>query len=99
MEKASEDGEVSMELATYRRRMSCMLRQAMVCSKDTDVVFEMGDGSRVVGAHCGMLCSASSYFKGMFEIGMVEDQNGIVRVPGWVGLGTLKGLLEWIYLG
>ena len=76
-----------------------MLEQALCRSKPTDVVFEMGDGRRDVGAHSGMLCSASAYFKGMFESGMSEEQEGVVRVPWWVGVGTLRGLLEWMYLG
>ena len=99
MAKRAMEGEVSRELATYRRRMGRMLEGALCRGKQTDVVFEMGDGRRVVGAHRAVLCSASAYFKGMFESGMSEDQEGVVRVPAWVGLGTLRGLLEWIYLG
>ena len=99
MAEQAKEGEVSRELATYRRRMGRMLEQALCRGKPTDVVFVMGDGRRDVGAHSGMLCSASAYFKGMFESGMSEEQEGVVRVPWWVGVGTLRGLLEWMYLG
>jgi hypothetical protein len=93
MEKRLGDDEAG-------RRTAGMLRQALSCSsKHTNVVFELGDGSQSVGAHSGVLCSASQVFEVMLESGMLEAQEGVIQVPAWVGSESLKGLLEWMYLG
>ena len=99
MAKGLREGEVSRELATHRKRMGKMLEQALRRSTHTDVVLKTGDGRCVVGAHSGMLSSASEYFEGMFESGMKEEKEGVVNVPGWATAGSVRGLLEWMYLG
>lgn len=99
MAKGLQDAEVSRELATLRKRMDRMLEQALRQSTHTDIVLKLGDGQCVVGAHSGMLSSASEYFEGMFESGMKEEKEGVVNVPGWATAGSVRGLLEWMYLG
>jgi len=34
----------------------------------------------------------------MFEVGMKEDEEGVVKMPG-VGSSSVRALLEWVYLG
>jgi hypothetical protein len=63
-----------------------------------DVRFELDDGTRLVGGHRSMLCCASKEFKAMFQKGMKEEEEGVVRMRG-VGACAVKGLLEWAYLG
>jgi hypothetical protein len=66
---------------------------------DTDVVFLCGDGEGRVCGHRRMLCAASETFAGMFRCGMVEEQEGKIRMPPGIGTAALRGLLEWVYLG
>jgi hypothetical protein len=90
--------EASGELRGLRRQADGMLEQALSCSRHADVRFELDDGTKLVGAHQSMLRSASKEFKAMFEIGMKEEVEGVVRMRG-VGASAVKGLLEWVYLG
>jgi hypothetical protein len=80
-------------------RCERMLEQALSGSEDADVqfVFEGGVGS--VRGHRGMLCAGSKEYCGMFESGMVEEQEGKVAVPPCVGVQSFRGFLEWVYLG
>ena len=77
-----------------------MLGQALSGSDDADVqfMFEGGQPTGVRG-HRGMLCAGSEEYAGMFRSGMAEAQEGKIRVPPGVGVGALRGLLEWVYLG
>ena len=90
--------EVSRELRGLLRQGDGMLEQALSCSRHADVRFELDDGTRLVGGHRSMLGCGSKEFKRMFEIGMKEDVEGVVRMRG-VGACAVKGLLEWVYLG
>ena len=77
-----------------------MLGQALSGSDDADVqfVFEGGQATGVRG-HRGMLCAGSEEYAGMFRSGMAEAQEGKICLPPGVGVGALRGLLEWVYLG
>ena len=77
-----------------------MLGHALSGSEDdTDVDFVCGDGQGKVCGHRGMLCAGSEAFAGMFRSGMVEEQEGQIRVPPGIGTAALRGYLEWAYLG
>ena len=77
-----------------------MLGHALSGSEDdTDVDFVCGDGQGKVCGHRGMLCAGSEAFAGMFRSGMVEEQEGQIRVPPGIGTAALRGFLEWAYLG
>ena len=82
-------------------RCTKMLQQALEGSDDADVDFLFGGGSQVVGlrGHRGMLCAGSEEYAGLFRSGMVEAQEGKIRVPPCVGAESFRGFLEWLYLG
>ena len=82
-------------------RCTKMLQQAMEGSDDADVDFLFGGGSLVAGlqGHQGMLCAGSEEYAGLFRSGMVEAQEGKIRVPPCVGAESFRGFLEWLYLG
>ena len=73
------------------------LRQALSCSRETDVRIVVDDGA-MIGGHRAVLCLSCEGFRAMFESGMKEDEEGVVRMPG-VGISAVKALLEWVYLG
>ena len=73
------------------------LRQALSCSRETDVRIVVDDGA-MIGGHRSVLCLSCEGFRAMFESGMKEDEEGVVRMAG-VGSSAVKGLLEWVYLG
>jgi hypothetical protein len=73
------------------------LRQALSCSRETDVRIVVDDGA-MIGGHRSVLCLSCEGFRAMFESGMKEDEEGVVRMPG-VGISAVKALLEWVYLG
>jgi hypothetical protein len=82
------------------KRCSTMLQQALSAdAKETDVslVFE-GDGE-MLRAHRGMLCAASREFRSMFNSGMIEEKEGIVRMPPGISVASVRAFLEWVYLG
>ena len=74
-----------------------MLLQALSCSRETDVRIVVDDGA-MIGGHRAVLCLSCDGFRAMFESGMKEDEEGVVRMAG-VGSSAVKGLLEWVYLG
>ena len=82
-------------------RCTKMLQQALEGSDDADVDFLFGGGSLVAGlqGHQGMLCAGSEEYAGLFRSGMVEAQEGKIRVPPCVGAESFRGFLEWLYLG
>ena len=63
-----------------------------------DFVFDNGLIVDVKG-HRGMLCAGSEEYAGLFRSGMVEAQEGKIRVPPCVGAESFRGFLEWLYLG
>ena len=74
-----------------------MLLQALSCSRETDVRIVVDDGA-MIGGHRAVLCLSCEGFRAMFESGMREDEEGVVRMAG-VGISAVKALLEWVYLG
>ena len=74
-----------------------MLLQALSCSRETDVRIVVDDGA-MIGGHRAVLCLSCEGFRAMFESGMREDEEGVVRMAG-VGISAVKALLEWLYLG
>ena len=74
-----------------------LLQQALQRTKETDMVFSLDDAT-MIGGHKGVLCLKSRVFRAMFEVGMKEDEEGVVKMPG-VGSSTVRALLEWVYLG
>lgn len=82
----------------YLMRMARgQLDQALSCDRTTDMRFELDDGV-TVGGHKSVLSLASEGFRAMFESGMIEETEGVVRVPG-AKVSALTALLEWVYLG
>jgi len=81
-------------------RCTRMLQQALEGSDDADVdfVFDSGQMGAVKG-HRGMLCAGSEEYAGLFRSGMVEAQEGKIRVPPVIGVASFRGFLEWLYLG
>jgi hypothetical protein len=61
-------------------------------------VFELDDGTQIVGGYRHILSSVSEQFERMFKSGMREEHKGVVRVHGF-GASAVKGFLEWVYLG
>ena len=81
-------------------RCTRMLQQALEGSDDADVDFVFGSGQiGVVKGHRGMLCAGSEEYAGLFRSGMVEAQEGKIRVPPVIGVASFRGVLEWLYLG
>ena len=81
-------------------RCTRMLQQALEGSDDADVDFVFGSGQMgVVKGHRGMLCAGSEEYAGLFRSGMVEAQEGKIRVPPVIGVASFRGFLEWLYLG
>ena len=81
-------------------RCTRMLQQALEGSDDADVDFVFGHGQMgVVKGHRGMLCAGSEEYAGLFRSGMVEAQEGKIRVPPVIGVASFRGFLEWLYLG
>ena len=71
---------------------------AVSSGKHPDVVFELDDGTKIVGGYKEILSTASEEFHCMFHSGMREEHDGVVRVHG-IGASAVKGFLEWVYLG
>ena len=81
-------------------RCTRMLQQALSGSDDADVDFVFDGGQMgVVKGHRGMLCAGSEEYAGLFRSGMVEAQEGKIRVPPVIGVASFRGFLEWLYLG
>jgi len=81
-------------------RCTRMLQQALEGSDDADVDFVFDNGQiGVVKGHRGMLCAGSEEYAGLFRSGMVEAQEGKIRVPPVIGVASFRGFLEWLYLG
>ena len=81
-------------------RCTRMLQQALEGSDDADVDFVFDNGQMgVVKGHRGMLCAGSEEYAGLFRSGMVEAQEGKIRVPPVIGVASFRGFLEWLYLG
>jgi hypothetical protein len=81
-------------------RCTKMLQQALSGSDDADVDFVFDSGQiGVVKGHRGMLCAGSEEYGGLFRSGMVEAQEGKIRVPPVIGVASFRGFLEWLYLG
>jgi hypothetical protein len=81
-------------------RCTRMLQQALSGSDDADVDFVFDGGQMgVVKGHRGMLCAGSEEYAAMFRSGMVEAQEGKIRVPPGIGTDSFRGFLEWLYLG
>ena len=81
-------------------RCTRMLQQALSGSDDADVDFVFDSGQMgVVKGHRGMLCAGSEEYAGLFRSGMVEAQEGKIRVPPVIGVASFRGFLEWLYLG
>jgi hypothetical protein len=81
-------------------RCTRMLQQALEGSDDADVDFVFDSGQMgVVKGHRGMLCAGSEEYSGLFRSGMVEAQEGKIRVPPVIGVASFRGFLEWLYLG
>ena len=81
-------------------RCTKMLQQALSGSDDADVDFVFDSGQMgVVKGHRGMLCAGSEEYAGLFRSGMVEAQEGKIRVPPVIGVASFRGFLEWLYLG
>ena len=81
-------------------RCTRMLQQALEGSDDADVDFVFDSGQiGVVKGHRGMLCAGSEEYAGLFRSGMVEAQEGKIRVPPVIGVASFRGFLEWLYLG
>jgi hypothetical protein len=99
IDKVDVQGErVRGDLRALQRRGAAMLEEAVSRGRHADVVFELDDGTKLVGGHRAVLCCASKEFDRMFGIGMKEEKEGIVRMRG-VGAPAVKALLEWVYLG
>ena len=94
------EGENSMLREGSDARCTRMLQQALEGSDDADVdfVFDSGQMGAVKG-HRGMLCAGSEEYAGLFRSGMVEAQEGKIRVPPVIGVASFRGFLEWLYLG
>ena len=94
------EAEIRMLRAGPDARCTGILRQALSGSEDADVdfVFDNGQIGGVKG-HRGMLCAGSEEYAGLFRSGMVEAQEGKIRVPPCVGAESFRGFLEWLYLG
>lgn len=81
-------------------RCTRMLQQALSGSDDADVDFVFDSGQMgVVKGHRGMLCAGSEEYAGLFRSGMLEAQEGKIRVPPGIGTESFRGFLEWLYLG
>ena len=81
-------------------RCTRMLQQALEGSDDADVDFVFDSGQvGVVKGHRGMLCAGSEEYAGLFRSGMLEAQEGKIRVPPVIGVASFRGFLEWLYLG
>ena len=98
MPENAEEGKVEGDIGALRRRGAAMLEEALSCGRHADMVFELDDGTRLIGGHRAVLCCASKEFEGMFGSGMKEEDKGVVRMRGVCASGV-KGLLEWVYLG
>jgi hypothetical protein len=96
--KGQEEGKVRGDVRELRRRGAAMLEEALSCGRHADVVFELDDGTKLIGGHRAVMCSASKEFDRMFGSGMKEEKEGVVRMRS-VGAAAVKGLLEWVYLG
>lgn len=97
--------DLEAEIRTLRAgsdaRCKRMLQQALSGSEDADVEFVFAGGSHggIVRGHRGMLCAGSEEYGALFRSGMVEAQEGKIRVPPCVGMVSFRGFLEWLYLG
>ena len=81
-------------------RCTRMLQQALDGSDDADVDFVFDNGQMgAVKGHRGMLCAGSEEYAGLFRSGMLEAQEGKIRVPPVIGVASFRGFLEWLYLG
>ena len=80
-------------------RCTRMLQQALEGTDDADVDFVFDSGQTgVMKGHRGMLCAGSEEYAGLFRSGMVEAQEGKIRVPPVIGVASFRGFLEWLYL-
>jgi hypothetical protein len=80
------------ETEALRRRGEALLEEALTCGTHTDVLFELDDGSKLIGGHRAHLCVALPGMQGMLE------EDSVVRMRGFHA-AAVKGLLEWVYLG
>ena len=46
-----------------------------------------------------MLAAVCEEYAGLFRSGMVEEREGVVRVPPGISVESFRGFLEWLYLG
>jgi hypothetical protein len=99
--KGKEEAEVRGDARELRRPGgAAMLEEALCChvGKHVDVLFELDDGTKLIGGHKVVMRAASKEFEAMFRSGMKEEEKGVVRMRG-VCASAVKGLLEWVYLG
>jgi hypothetical protein len=87
-----------VQVRELRRRGAAMLEEALSCGRHADVLFELDDGTKLIGGHRAVMCTASKEFAAMFCSGMQDEKMGVVRMRG-VFPSAVKGLLEWVYLG
>eukprot|EP00285_Hemiselmis_virescens_P010237 CAMPEP_0173409470 /NCGR_PEP_ID=MMETSP1356-20130122/72233_1 /TAXON_ID=77927 ORGANISM="Hemiselmis virescens, Strain PCC157" /NCGR_SAMPLE_ID=MMETSP1356 /ASSEMBLY_ACC=CAM_ASM_000847 /LENGTH=255 /DNA_ID=CAMNT_0014370941 /DNA_START=73 /DNA_END=836 /DNA_ORIENTATION=+ len=100
-ERAATQGvnACSREVKALRKLASSLLAQALSRSDRADIVFEFPDGSRPFRGHSGVLCAMCEEYAGLFRSGMLEEREGVVRVPPGVGQDSFRGFLEFLYLG
>ncbi|GMH77390.1 hypothetical protein TrRE_jg12551, partial [Triparma retinervis] len=68
----------------------------------SDVVFSVGPSGRLVRCNRGILKARSSYFRQMFNSGMMESAGGTPSRPvviGDVSYGVFLAILEYLYTG
>ena len=67
-----------------------------------DVIFKVGPSGRMVRANRGILKARSSYFRQMFNSGMIESSSGTPHNPvaiADVNYNVFLVILEYLYTG
>jgi hypothetical protein len=80
-----------VQVRELRRRGAAMLEEALSCGRHADVLFELDDGTKLIGGHRAVMCTASKEFAAMFCSGMQDEKMGVVRM--WVYLGEWSGVM------
>jgi len=85
----------------YRRLMEEGVKDPEVAGSG-DVFFKVGSSGRLVRGNRGILKARSSYFRQMFNSGMIESNSGKLDVPiviSDVSHGVFLVVLEYLYTG
>ncbi|GMI43328.1 hypothetical protein TrCOL_g6054 [Triparma columacea] len=99
---ASGSDEFQVVRGDYRTLMEDGIKDPMDMEGSGDVIFKVGPSGRMVRANRGILKARSSYFRQMFNSGMIESSSGTPHNPvaiADVNYNVFLVILEYLYTG